>query len=159
MHARDLLPWNWHKGETREPTNTFFDDWFPAVESGEGWRRIGSATQAFLPALDVADEEREIVVTAELPGLEEKDFNVTLEGDMLAITGEKSSDRSESEEGGTWTERRYGSFERRIPLPCEIDANAARASFTKGVLKLRLPKVHPTPRRPKTRVIPIETEL
>jgi HSP20 family protein len=159
MHARDLLPWNWHKGETREPTNTFFDAWFPAVESGRGWRTIGVPTEAFLPALDVADEEKEIVVTAELPGLEEKDFNVTLEDGMLAITGEKSSDRSESEEGGTWTERRYGSFERRIPLPCEIDADAARASFTKGVLKLRLPKVHPTPPRPKARTIPIETKL
>lgn len=157
MHARDLLPWNWHKGSTdREASTAFFDEWFPTVESGEGWRRIGLPTRAFLPALDVADEEKEIVVTAELPGLDEKDIQVNLEGDVLAITGEKRSDRSESKEGATWTERRYGSFERRIPLPCEIDADSVRASFKKGVLELRLPKLEPTP-RPKARVIPIET--
>ena len=155
MHAKDLLPWNWHKGAEREVPTTLFDEWFPAVETAGGRRRLALPSEFFLPALDVADEEREIVVTAELPGLEGKDFQVTLEGDMLTIAGEKRSDRNESKEGGAWTERRYGSFERRIPLPCEIDLDAAQASFKKGVLKLQLPKREPTPSRPRARVVPI----
>lgn len=158
MHARDLLPWNWHKGAERETATPFLDEWLPTAESRGGWLRPAFPPDIFLPALDVSDEEKEILVTVELPGLEEKDFQVNLEDDVLAITGEKQSDRTESKAGGTWTERRYGSFERRIPLPCEIDADAAKASFKKGVLKLRLPKREPTPPRPKARSIPIETE-
>jgi HSP20 family molecular chaperone IbpA len=160
MHAKDLLPWNWHKGAERETPTTFFDEWFPSAQDPGGRRRLALSSQHFsqhfLPALDVSDEEKEILVTAELPGLEEKDFEVTLEDDMLTIAGEKRSDRSEKEEGGTWTERCYGSFERRIPLPYEVDLDTAHAVFKKGVLKLRLPKREPTPPRAKARVIPVE---
>jgi HSP20 family protein len=88
--------------------------------------------------VEVSDTGKEIRVTAELPGLEEKDVEVTLDDDVLTIRGEK---RSESEDGPRqFSERFYGQFERRIPLGTEVEEDKAEARFKNGVLTITMPK-------------------
>jgi len=100
-------------------------------------------TGEFLPSVDVREKDKEIVVTAELPGVDEKNVDVRIEGDELIIRGEKREEH-EAEEGGWYhSERVYGSFVRTIPLPAEVDAERAEARFRKGVLKITLPKSKP----------------
>ena len=94
----------------------------------------------FLPESDYAESDKEIVVTAELPGVEQKDIEVSLSDDILTIRGEKKSQRDEKKEHYQFAERSYGSFERSIAVPHGIDAAKVDAKFDKGVLKVTLPK-------------------
>jgi HSP20 family protein len=90
------------------------------------------------PSVEVAKTAKEIKVTAELPGIDEKDVRVELSDNVLTIDGEK---RSEIEDQNRWfSERYYGHFERRIPLNWEVDEEKAAASFRNGVLTVTLPK-------------------
>ena len=99
-------------------------------------RQFGS----FAPEMDVKETDKEVRVTAELPGMEEKDVEVTLTEGVLTIKGEKREEHDEEKGDVFRSERRYGLFERSIALPNGIDANNAKASFKKGVLKVSLPK-------------------
>ena len=94
------------------------------------------------PKIDVAESKGAIDITAELPGVDEKDVDVTLADDVLTIRGEKKSEREEQDKDRNWhvVERSYGSFSRAIPLPFEPDAAKVEAKFDKGVLRIRLPK-------------------
>jgi HSP20 family protein len=94
------------------------------------------------PKIDVAESKDAIEVTAELPGVDEKDVDVTLADDVLTIRGEKKSEREEHDKDKNWhvVERSYGSFSRAIPLPFEPDATKVEAKFDKGVLRIHLPK-------------------
>ena len=94
------------------------------------------------PKIDVAESKDAIDITAELPGVDEKDVDVTLADDVLTIRGEKKSEREEQDKDKNWhvVERSYGSFSRAIPLPFEPDAAKVEAKFDKGVLRIRLPK-------------------
>lgn len=94
----------------------------------------------FLPEADYAETDKDIVVTAELPGVDPKDVEVTLANDVLTIRGEKKSERNEKKEQYQFAERSYGAFERSISVPSGIDANKVDAKFDKGVLKVTLPK-------------------
>ncbi|WKZ57683.1 MAG: Hsp20/alpha crystallin family protein [Bdellovibrionota bacterium] len=100
--------------------------------------RFGS----FNPRVNVVETEREIRVTAELPGMTEKEVELTLAGDALVIRGEKRAEHEEKDEGGRrlYTERSYGSFQRSIPLSCEIEEDKVDASYRNGVLTIVLPK-------------------
>jgi HSP20 family protein len=95
-----------------------------------------------IPKIDVAESKDAIDVTAELPGVDEKDVDITLADDVLTIRGEKKSEREEQDKDKNWhvVERSYGSFSRSIPLPFEPDASKVEAKFDKGVLRIRLPK-------------------
>ena len=96
---------------------------------------------SYTPRIDVVDSEKEIVVTAELPGMEKGDFDLTLTKDALTIKGEKKQAREESPEKGRYHyERSYGAFQRTVPLTVEVNENAIDASFKNGVLKIVLPK-------------------
>lgn len=95
----------------------------------------------FSPRIDVVDDESELRVSAELPGMEEKDIAITLDSDGLRIEGEKKEEREEKGKGFYATERSYGSFVRVIPLPYEVDHDKVEAKFKKGVLTVRMPKV------------------
>jgi HSP20 family protein len=81
-------------------------------------------------------------VTAELPGVDEKDLDVTLANEVLTIRGEKRTERDEEDKDKNWhvVERSFGSFTRAIPLPFDPDATKVEARFDKGVLRIRLPK-------------------
>ena len=107
----------------------------------QAWPSFGSLT--LMPRMDVVERDDSIELTAELPGLEEKDVEVTLKDNVLYLKGEKKSEREETEGGRKFVERSYGTFSRAIELPPGISADAIRASMAKGVLTLTLPK--PTP--------------
>jgi len=94
------------------------------------------------PKIDVAESQDAVEVTAELPGIEAKDVDVTHVDDVLTIRGEKKSERDEEDKDKNWhvVERSYGSFSRAIPLPFDPDAAKVEAKFDKGVLRIRLPK-------------------
>ena len=103
----------------------------------------------FAPSVDVADEKKFIRITMELPGMDDEDIDVSLREDALVIRGEKKLEETHEDEGYYRTERSYGVFERTIPLPVEVDADRVEATFKKGVLTVRLPKMAnvPTPRQ------------
>jgi HSP20 family protein len=94
------------------------------------------------PKIDVAESKDAIEVTAELPGVDEKDIDVTLADGTLTLRGEKKSERKEEDKSKNWylEERSYGAFARSIPLPFEPAADKIEAKFDKGVLRIRLPK-------------------
>ena len=121
----------------RRSIDRMFDEFFNGALAGRpGFSPLG----AFGPSVDVDDTDKEIVVKAELPGLDEKDFEVTLAGDVLTIKGEKKVE-NESRNGGSYNfERRFGSFSRSVRLPFEASDNQVDAKYDKGVLTIRLPK-------------------
>jgi len=97
-------------------------------------------TQFSVPAVDVTEDEKAYKITAELPGIEEKDLEVAVSGDLLTVKGEK---RAEKEEKGTnfyVSERSFGTFQRSFALPEGVDRNGIGAAFAKGVLTVTLPK-------------------
>ena len=94
------------------------------------------------PKVDVAETKDAIEVTAELPGVDEKDLDVTLADGVLTVRGEKKTARDEQDKDKNWhtVERSYGSFSRAIPLPFDPDSAKVEAKFDKGVLHIHLPK-------------------
>jgi HSP20 family protein len=156
MAITDLIPWKRKEPERKEEEralqvrqdpyltfqeqmNRMFDDFFrgwglePFGALREGW-------QAFSPSVDVVETDKEIKVAVELPGLEEKEIDVSLSPTMLTISGEKRQEKEEKGHNYVRAERSYGSFKRSIPLPSEVDASKADAVFQKGVLTVTLPK-------------------
>jgi len=94
------------------------------------------------PKIDVVESKDAIEITAELPGMDEKDIDLSIAGDALIIQGEKKSERDEEDKDKNWhvVERSYGSFSRAIPLPFDADPAKVEAKFDKGVLHIHLPK-------------------
>jgi HSP20 family protein len=94
------------------------------------------------PNIDVAESKDAIDVTAELPGVDEKDVDVTLADGMLIIRGEKKTERNEQDTDKNWhlVERSYGAFSRTIPLPFDPDPTQVEAKFDNGALRVHLPK-------------------
>ena len=90
---------------------------------------------------EVVETDKEIVVCVEVPGMEKDDCEITVEGNTLILKGEKHFERETGEGTFHLMERAYGNFERAIPLPQNVDGNAAEASYKNGVLSVRLPKV------------------
>jgi HSP20 family protein len=108
------------------------------------WRGVGApeamALTGFAPRIDVVERDGEYLVTAELPGVEEKDFQIEINRNVLTLHGEKRSERTDDQKGWRWAERSYGSFRRTIQLPVEVEAGKASAAFKNGVLTVTLPK-------------------
>lgn len=105
----------------------------PLAQPVAGW-------PATVPAMDVAETDDHYELTAELPGLEEKDVEVKLTNGSLVIRGEKREEKEEKRKDYHLSERRYGSFERRFRLPDGIEADKIEAQFKSGVLRIMLPK-------------------
>jgi HSP20 family protein len=161
---RDLIPW----GRSRTPQtfddrrrddaspfltlhremNRLFDDAF----RGFGFGDLARATTGFgWPQVEVTDLDKELRVTAELPGLDENDVEIRIEDGVLSLRGEKQSDFDDKDR--RYSERFYGSFERRIVLPAEVDDERVSATFKNGVLSVTLPKTERA--RESGRKIPI----
>jgi len=152
MANRDLTPWS--RGGLasygRDPFSSFrqemdrlFED-FLAPAAGEG-RHVASpgqpaATALVRPSIDVDETDQAYRVTAELPGLTEKDVELNLRDNTLTISGEKRSEHQEEKGGRRYAERSFGRFERAIPFPLEVDADRVDAVFTNGVLTVTLSK-------------------
>ena len=97
-------------------------------------------SDAVVPSIDVRETETELVIEAELPGMDEKDVSVTLSNGVLTLKGEKKSEREEKKEDYHLMERSYGSFQRSFRLADTIDPDKVTAAFDKGVLKITLGK-------------------
>ena len=149
MNLKSIIPWKKEqRALARRPSdgdpfvqlqsrmNSLFDDFFGPPGSSL-WAGDGGA---FMPQIDVSETGKEVRVTAELPGLDEKDLDVSVTENVLTIKGEKKVEK-EAEEGDYYhSERSYGYFNRAIQLPPGIDAGQAKAKFKKGVLKVTIPK-------------------
>ena len=99
-----------------------------------------AASAGFMPAVDIYEDEKKVVLKLEVPGIEEKDLDVSVENSTLTVRGERKLDKEEKEENFHRIERRYGSFYRAFTLPRTVDTENIAASYTAGVLKLELAK-------------------
>ncbi|MER9211502.1 Hsp20/alpha crystallin family protein [Mesorhizobium sp. M0663] len=97
-----------------------------------------SAARVSWPSIDIADGEKEIRVTAEIPGMDAKDVELLLDDGVLTLRGEKREETEDKDR--QFSERFYGRFERRIPLGYEVDEDRVNAAFRNGVLSVTLPK-------------------
>jgi HSP20 family protein len=151
MNLRSLIPIGRSRDVARREYSPFwslqreidrlFDDFtrgFPSFST-----TAGSGGQELLPAMDVTETDTEIELTAELPGLEEKDVQINLADNVLTIRGEKKSERDEKTKDYRVVERSYGSFYRTLELPAGVDPDKIKASIAKGVLKVVVPKPAP----------------
>lgn len=152
MSVRDLIPWGRsnnrapapYRDDDRSPflslhreMNRVFDDFFRDFDMRLPMMGGGGFAGGW-PQIDLAETDKAVTVTAELPGMEENDVELLLEDGMLTLKGEK---RSESEDRDRqFSERYFGRFERHIPLGAEIQADKAQARFKNGVLTVTLPK-------------------
>jgi HSP20 family protein len=121
-----------------------FDDFtrgFPTLTAA------AASVGKMLPVTDVTETDKEIEITAELPGLEEKDVKIDLADNLLTIRGEKKA-KEEKDKNYRMVERSYGAFERTIELPDGVNPDAIKATLAKGVLKVMVPK--PVPAQAKT---------
>lgn len=153
MPISDLLPWSRDKdkyniqrrqeydpfdfqNDMNRMIEEFFQDPFPRT----ALQRMGEMPAGFSPRMDVSETDKEICITADLPGMDEKDINITLENGVISISGEKKAEREEKERSYHRVERRYGSFRRSFKLPGEVDFDKVGATFKKGVLRVTIPK-------------------
>lgn len=156
MALRSLAPWRRSSAPARRETDPFltlrreidslFEDFF------RGWPGERPGSLEFAPPVDVKETENEIVVRAEVPGLDQKDLEVSLTGDQLVIEGEKKEEKEEKHETWHYREASFGSFRRVVPLPCEVDADKVKASYKNGVLTVTLPKSAQAEKRKKIQV-------
>jgi len=121
----------------RRQMDRLFEDFWG--ESGL-MNRFASGEAAFLPRVDVAESDKEVVITAELPGLSEKEVEVSLTRGQLVLSGQKKSEREEQDKSYHLVERSYGSFQRVVDLPAALQEDKAQASFRNGVLTVKVPK-------------------
>jgi HSP20 family protein len=151
-----LIPWKWGKRNLpirqedsmpvysnflslHQEMNRVFDNLFRSFE-GTSWSPFGEGSELFQPRVDVTESGKELRISVELPGLEDKDLDVSISNDALTIKGEKREQHQESTSGYYRMERHYGSFHRTIPFPCAVDTERSQATFKRGVLTVVLPK-------------------
>ena len=108
-------------------------DWEPP------WR-VETSFSFAAPSVDVSEDDKAYKITAELPGLEPKDVEISITGDMLVLKGEKKEEREKHDKNYHMSERTYGSFERTFTLPDQIDRDKIAADLAKGILTITLPK-------------------
>jgi HSP20 family protein len=107
-----------------------------------------------IPRLDMYEEEKELVIKAELPGIRKKDMDIRLDGDVLTIKAEKKEEKEVKEDTYHAHERRFGQYVRYMTLPVRVDAEKVSATLKKGLLEIRLPKTE----TPATKQIEIKTK-
>lgn len=151
MAIRDLIPWGRQQDRSEivsgdQPSthpflalhremNRVFDDVFRSMNLPAFGGASGSLSW---PKLELSETDKEVRIAAELPGLDEKDVEVSIEEGVLTVRGEKKSETEDKERG--YSERSYGRFERQIGLPAGVEQDKATATFNKGVLTITLPK-------------------
>lgn len=110
-------------------------------------------TTSFAPPVDIYEDEHTITLKMEVPGIDEKDIDVRIDGNTLAVRGERKLEKDEKEENYRRIERQYGSFTRSFTLPSSVDPTQVSAHYEKGVLKLNLAKrAEATPKQIKINV-------
>ena len=126
----------------RREIDELFSDFAQRMPAAEGGLRI--------PAINMAETDGQIEITAELPGVDQKDIKLSIEGKRVVLTGEKKQETKKEEKGWHVMERSYGSFRRAIDLPFEPKAEAVDASFENGVLYLNVKKPAAAQQQQKT---------
>lgn len=157
MTLREIVPWRWGGLRRWEPDegpfgtyrrqmeqlhremDRLFDDLTVDPERSSfmpwAWGR-----NVAMPTIDQTEDDKAFYVSIELPGMDEKDVDVTLSGRLLTIRGEKKEDEKEEDKDYYRRERRFGSFRRTLELPGEVDETKIEAAFKKGVLRIELPR-------------------
>lgn len=155
MNLQKLSPWNWFRQEQAQPgdlmpgqagrdldpfsrmhreMDRMFEDFFgPRGSSGE-------APILLRPSVDIAESKKEYRVSIEVPGVDEDDIDLTVEGQNLILSGEKRQETEDDDDGFHRVERHYGSFRRILTLPEDADSEGISAKFKKGVLDIRIPR-------------------
>ena len=110
-----------------------FEDWIPSHWPAQGGRVLH-------PAMDVEEDDEQIAITAELPGIEKEDVTITLEDGVLEISGEKRGETEKKGRNFHLVERTFGAFHRALTLPSSVDFEKAKATFKEGVLRIEMPK-------------------
>jgi len=131
------------------------DRFFDEALANFGSPAAAQAAPVFTPRVDVSESDEAYTVRADLPGIEEKDIQISLEEGVLSIQGKLESEQEEERKGLRYVERAKGAFHRAIELPAEIDEENVKASYRQGVLTVTLPK-RPAP-KPQVRSIPISS--
>ncbi len=160
MSIRSLMPWHRRSntyvsdavaGTRRDPLQSLheevdrlFDNVFQFGGAGPQW--LGNRSDIW-PKIDIADEEKAVRVVADLPGIEQKDIDLSIDDGVLTLKGEKSGEVENKD--AQFSERFYGRFERRIPVGYELDEDKIDAKFENGVLTVTLPKSENAQSRPK----------
>lgn len=147
MDIRNLIPFRKKDIEVRrEEENPFavmqreMNRVFDSFHQNWGLAAFPELSGSFMPRLDVTEDAKALTVTAELPGMSDKDIDLSLSGDALTIRGEKKEEKEDKNRNYYYSERSYGSFLRTIPLPGSVEQDKVSASFKKGVLTITLPK-------------------
>jgi len=140
-------------GLLRQEMNRLFDNFLGGFEMQPFMgRRLGE----FSPTVDITESDKAFRVSAELPGMEDKDIDVLLNKESITIKGEKKEEKEDKGKDYYHVERSYGSFSRTIPLPAEVDTDKVKAEFKKGLLTVTLPKTVQAIKQ--TKKIPVKTE-
>lgn len=139
-----FLPAAWRPGNPLETFDRLADNfWLPSFRRLFNENPVLRRSKSFIfnvPAIDLSEDDDGYKITAELPGLDEKDVEVSVSEGTLTIKGEKQEEKEESSKNRHMTERYFGSFQRSLGLPAGIDQSAIAANFAKGVLTIKLPK-------------------
>ena len=158
----EFQPDSWEQPflELRKATDRLFDDFFRGfrwpMAGGRGpWGLTTDVLGAEWPRVDMDETHDEIRITAELPGVDRDNIDVSVTDDRITIRGEKKAQEEKKERGYYKLERSYGSFQRSFYLPCEVDSDRVDASFKGGVLTVKLPKSAAA--RERIKKIPVRT--
>ena len=149
---RSLIPWRRKEGQSA-PDNALIefrsevDDLFNRFFGSSGLLAGTYFRKGFTPAFDVSETDEDIIVKAELPGVDPKEVEVNLTGSTLTVNGEKKEEREDKTENMHRIERSFGSFSRSVTLPCEVKEDKIEATFKDGVLHLKLPKIELSKKR------------
>ena len=150
MNLKSLLPISRTRSVARQENpflplqrevDRVFEDFtrgFPSFPTSPAFQTRGAVD--LLPSMDVTETDKEIEITAELPGLQEKDVQVNVADNVLTIKGEKKSEKEEKDKNYRMFERSYGAFSRTLDLPAGINPDTIKASLSNGVLKVTVPK-------------------
>ena len=152
MTMRDLIPWGRNQQTTpsryrdegdpfmtlHREMNRLFDDVFRTFDMAPFGSFGGTGRRAGWPSVEVSETDKDVRISAELPGLEDKDVEVLMGDGVLTLRGEKKSEIEDTDRA--FSERSYGRFERRIPLAWEVEEDKIDAAFRNGVLTVTMPK-------------------
>lgn len=172
MTIKDLVP-TFKRGRNRMPErrrerdpflelqhemNRLFDDFFGdfGLAPRHEWDESGVNLAAFTPRVDVSESDKEVKISAELPGMDEKDIAVEMDDKTVTIHGERKGEHEEEDQSWYRREQSYGSFQRVVPLPADVNGEEAKAKFKKGLLTIVLPKREQA--QPNRRSVTIESD-
>jgi len=135
--ANELMEWKPFRevSRLRREMDRLWDEFF-----GPSRRLLRPLEMEWAPAVDIAETADKVEIKAEVPGMDAKDIDISLTGDILTIKGEKKSEREEKKESYHLVERSYGSFSRSLRLPTAVNADKIEASYKQGVLTITCPK-------------------